>query len=68
MIGTATARWNVRNGLPVLRHVLQYLRHANALRLHVPYGRAEVSSQLVHYALLRVRPLLGRLLRATQKL
>ena len=62
------ARGHVCNGLSVLCHVLQYLRHANALCLHMPYGIAKVATKLVHYALLRVRPLLGGLLRTPQKL
>ena len=65
----ARAGWHVRCWLlTVLGHVLQDLCHANALRLHVPYGIAKVATKLIHYALLRVRPLLGGLLCTTQKL
>ena len=52
----ATARWSVRNGLSVLRHVFQDLRHASSVRLHMPYRAAKIAAQLIHDALLLVCP------------
>ena len=48
--------------------MFQNLRDTVSLCLHVSYRAAKVSSQLVHYVLLRVRPLLGCLLCTPQKL
>ena len=52
----ATARWSVRNGLSVLRHVLQDLSNTHPVRLHMPYRAAKIAAELIHDALLLVCP------------
>ena len=64
----ATARWDVRNGVSVLRHVLPYLSNTHPVRLHMSYRTAKIAAQLIHDVLLLICQIIGGFLCSSQKL